>query len=137
MSPKRGRAVVLLVEDVELNRDLVVQILEDDFEMLHAPDGNEAVRMVRETLPVIVLMDISLPGMDGLEATRMIKRDPATAHIPVLALTAHAMAGDRERALSAGCDDFLTKPIDEVLLLKKAHEWTDRALARKRGAESK
>lgn len=122
-----ARPRVLLVEDVELNRDLVAQILDEDFEVLHAADGLEGVRQAREQLPALILMDLSLPGIDGLEATRRIKADALTAAIPVLALTAHAMTGDRERALAAGCDDFLTKPIDEILLLKKMKEWIERA----------
>jgi CheY-like chemotaxis protein len=123
------RPRVLLVEDLELNRDLVAQILDDEFEVLQAADGLEGVRLAREQLPALVLMDLSLPGIDGLEATRRIKADAATSSIPVVALTAHAMTGDRERALAAGCDDFLTKPIDDVLLIKKLHEWIDRARA--------
>jgi two-component system cell cycle response regulator DivK len=124
MSSARPR--VLLVEDVELNRDLVVQILDEAYELIVAADGLEGVRLARELRPRLVLMDISLPGIDGLEATRRIKGDPATAGIPVLALTAHAMTGDRERALAAGCDDFLTKPIDDELLLRKLEEWIAR-----------
>jgi CheY-like chemotaxis protein len=122
-----ARARVLLVEDVELNRDLVAQILDEDYELVMAGDGLEGVRLAREQRPSLILMDISLPGIDGLEATRRIKADAATAAIPVLALTAHAMTGDRERALAAGCDDFLTKPIDDELLLRKLHEWIERA----------
>jgi CheY-like chemotaxis protein len=121
------RPRVLLVEDVELNRDLVAQILDEEFEILHAADGLEGVRLAREQRPALVLMDLSLPGIDGLEATRRIKADALTRAIPVVALTAHAMTGDRERALAAGCDDFLTKPIDDELLIKKLREWIDRA----------
>jgi CheY-like chemotaxis protein len=128
MSPPRPR--VLLVEDVELNRDLVAQILDEEFDVLHAADGLEGVRLAREQRPALVLMDLSLPGIDGLEATRRIKADALTSAIPVVALTAHAMTGDRERAIAAGCDDFLTKPIDDELLLKKLREWIDRARER-------
>jgi two-component system cell cycle response regulator DivK len=126
-----ARPRVLLVEDVELNRDLVAQILDEDYELAHAPDGLEGVRLARAQLPDLILMDLSLPGIDGLEATRRIKAEAATRDIPVLALTAHAMTGDRERALKAGCDDFLTKPIDDELLLAKIREWLDRASKRR------
>src|SRR5262249_10859135 len=110
---------------IELNRDLVEQMLDDDFEVLMAVDGPEGLRMAEEEQPALILMDISLPGMDGLEVTRRIKANPLTAGIPVVALTAHAMVSDRERALTAGCDDFLTKPIDERLLVKTTWAWIE------------
>ncbi len=121
-----SRPLVLLVEDIELNRDLVTQILDDEFDVVHAADGLEGVRLAIERLPALILMDLSLPGIDGLEATKRIKADERTTKIPLLALTAHAMTGDRERAIAAGCDDFLTKPVDEVLLLRKLREWIER-----------
>ena len=107
---------ILVVEDNEMNRDLLVQLLEDDYAILCATDGEEAVSVARKEHPDLILMDLSLPLMDGWEAARQIKADAALAAIPVIALTAHAMAGDREKALAAGCDGFLTKPLDEDLL---------------------
>lgn len=110
---------VLIAEDVELNRELLVQILEDDYRLLIAADGEEAVSVALREKPDVILMDLSLPVVDGWEATRRIKRDDAGRHIPVIAVTAHAMQGDEERALASGCDDYISKPIDEQLLLAK------------------
>lgn len=109
---------ILIVEDVALNRDLLVQLLEDDYRLLIAEDGVEALHRAVEAKPDLVLMDLSLPRMDGWEATRRLKDDPLLARIPVIAVSAHAMRGDEERALACGCDDFLTKPIDEALLFE-------------------
>ena len=110
-------AKVLLVEDNEMNRDMLSRRLtKRGFDVAIAVDGEEAVAKVKADPPDLILMDMSLPKMDGWEATRRIKADPAGASIPVVALTAHAMIGDREKALAAGCDDFLTKPVDEELL---------------------
>ena len=112
---------VLIVEDVELNIDLLTQILEDDYSLLVAKDGAEGVALTRQNKPDLVLMDISLPGMDGYEATRRIRQ---TFHaLPIIGLSAHAMQGDAEKAFAAGCSDYLTKPVDEVLLLKKLKEY--------------
>jgi two-component system cell cycle response regulator DivK len=110
---------ILIVEDVELNRDLLVQLLEDDYRLLLAEDGVAALACASEHAPDLILMDLSLPRMDGWEATRRLKSEPALASIPVMALSAHAMRGDEERARACGCDDFLTKPIDEALLFEK------------------
>ena len=110
---------ILIVEDVELNRDLLVQLLEDDYRLLLAADGMAALERAAETKPDLILMDLSLPLMDGWEATRRLKADERLARVPVIALSAHAMRGDEERALACGCDDFLTKPIDETLLFEK------------------
>jgi two-component system cell cycle response regulator DivK len=107
---------VLIVEDVELNRDLLVQLLEDHYRLLLADDGLAALARAARDRPDLVLMDLSLPHLDGWEATRRLKADPGLAHIPVVVLSAHAMRGDEERARACGCDDFLTKPIDEELL---------------------
>jgi CheY-like chemotaxis protein len=113
-------ARILLVEDSEMNRDMLSRRLERrGHEVLLAVDGEEGVTRAREILPELVIMDMSLPGIDGWEATRRLKADPETAAIPVLALTAHAMSGERERALEAGCDDFDTKPVDLPRLLEK------------------
>jgi two-component system cell cycle response regulator DivK len=111
---------ILLVEDNEMNRDMLSRRLERrGYEVLVAVDGEEGVARARDAAPDLVLMDMSLPGIDGWEATRQIKAAPETNAIPVLALTAHAMSGDREKALDAGCDDFDTKPVDFPRLLAK------------------
>ena len=111
---------VLLVEDNPENRDMLSRrLIRRGFEVSFAVDGEEAVARTRAELPDIVLMDLSLPVMDGWEATRRLKADPTTRAIPVIALTAHAMAGDREKALAAGCDDYDTKPVDLDRLLGK------------------
>ena len=110
---------ILIVEDVELNRELLVQLLGADYRLILAADGVAALERAAETKPDLVLMDLSLPRMDGWEATRMLKADKRLARIPVIVLSAHAMRGDEERARACGCDDFLTKPIDETLLFEK------------------
>ncbi len=104
---------ILIVEDVELNRDLLVQLLEDDYEVLTATDGAQRPRGRGAARPDLILMDLSLPVIDGWEATRRLKADRELRHIPVIALTAHAMQGDEARARACGCDDYLAKPIDE------------------------
>jgi two-component system cell cycle response regulator DivK len=109
---------VLIVEDVELNRDLLVQLLEDRYRLVLAVDGAEALARAAEAPPDLILMDLSLPRVDGWEATRRLKADARLAHVPVIALSAHAMRGDEERARASGCDDFLTKPLDETLLYR-------------------
>ncbi|WP_171239166.1 response regulator [Ruegeria sp. HKCCA5491] len=111
---------VLLVEDNEMNSDMLSRRLErNGFHVVVARDGLEGVSMAGEERPDIILMDMSLPEIDGWEATRRIKAAPETASIPVVALTAHAMASDREKALEAGCDDFDTKPVELSRLLDK------------------
>jgi CheY-like chemotaxis protein len=110
---------ILVVEDIEFNRELLVQLLEDDYEVVTANDGAAGIEAAEETLPDLILMDLSLPVIDGWEATRRIKSNDRLKHIPVIAVTAHAMQGDEEKARSAGCDDYLTKPIDEDLLIEK------------------
>lgn len=112
---------ILIVEDVELNIDLLTQILEDYYGLLLARDGAEAVALTRQNEPDLVLMDISLPGMDGYEATRHIRE--IFQSLPIIGLSAHAMQGDAEKALAAGCNDYLTKPVDEDLLLRKLKEY--------------
>ena len=114
---------ILIVEDVALNRDLLTQLLEDDYALLIAVDGAAGVEMALAHRPDLILMDLSLPLLDGWAATRRIKANAATARIPVVAITANAMSGDEERAKAAGCDDFMTKPIDEDLLFAKLHRW--------------
>ncbi len=111
---------ILVVEDDEMNRDMLGRRLaRKGFEVLFATDGEQAVEMARGQAPDLVLMDMSLPVLDGWSATRRIKADSATSRVPVIALTAHAMAGDRERAIEAGCDDYDTKPIELQRLLEK------------------
>lgn len=110
---------ILIVEDVELNRDLIVQLLEDDYEIITAVDGASGIETAEHERPDLVLMDLSLPVLDGWEATRRIKALPGMKKLPVLALTAHAMPGDDEKAKAAGCDGYLTKPINEDLLFEK------------------
>ena len=110
---------ILIVEDVELNRELLVQLLEDRYRLVLAGDGAAALESAAQSRPDLVLMDLSLPRMDGWEATRRLKADASLAAIPVIVLSAHAMRGDEERARASGCDDFLTKPIDETLLFAK------------------
>ena len=106
------RATILLVEDVEDNRGLVRQLAAYmGLALIEAGDGEEGVRLAKEALPDLILMDLSLPVLDGWAATARLKADPATAHIPVIALTAHAMQGDEQRAREAGCDGYVTKPI--------------------------
>ena len=111
---------ILLVEDNEINRDMLSRRLErKGFEVVIAIDGQAGIDMAASSSPDIILMDLSLPVIDGWEATRQIKANPATQSIPVIALTAHAMAGDEQKALDAGCDDYDTKPIDLKRLLGK------------------
>lgn len=105
--------LILVIEDNCVNRELVTDVLEaNGFTVTQAPTAEEGLRLARELLPDLILMDISLPGMDGLAATRALKADPATSCLPVIALTAHVMRGDEAIALEAGCDGYLSKPID-------------------------
>ena len=112
---------ILIVEDIELNIDLLTQILEEDYNLLIAKDGIQGVEIAKSNKPDLVLMDISLPGMDGYEATCHIREMFQT--LPIIGLSAHAMQGDNERAKAAGCTDYLTKPVDEVLLLRMVKEY--------------
>lgn len=104
---------ILIVEDVELNRDLLVQLLEEDHEVITAVDGPSCLAILEKELPDIILMDISLPGIDGLVIAQTIKNNPRLASIPIIAVTAHAMRGDREKVLASGCDAYLSKPLNE------------------------
>jgi len=110
---------ILIVEDVEFNLDLMIQLLEDDYELVTARDGAEGIEKASSENPDLILMDMSLPVMDGWQATRRIKQDEALSHIPVIGLSAHAMDGDRQKALDCGCDDYLTKPVDDEILYAK------------------
>ena len=111
---------ILLVEDNEMNRDMLSRRLEKrGYEVTLAVDGQQGIDLARAAAPALIIMDMSLPGVDGWEATRQLKAAPATRAIPIIALTAHAMSGDRERALEAGADDFDIKPVDLARLLGK------------------
>ncbi len=111
---------ILLVEDNELNRDMLSRRLERrGFQVLIAVDGAQGVAMAQSEAPDLVLMDMSLPVVDGWEATRRLKAAPETRAVPIIALTSHAMVGDREKAIEAGCDDYDTKPIELPRLLEK------------------
>jgi two-component system cell cycle response regulator DivK len=113
-------AKILLVEDNEMNRDMLSRrLVRNGFEVSIAIDGQQGVDMATSQLPDLILMDMSLPVIDGWEATRRIKANDATRKIPVIALTAHAMAGDREQAMEVGCDDYDTKPVEITRLLGK------------------
>ena len=113
-------AKILLIEDNEMNRDMLSRRLERrGYQVVMAEDGAVGVAMAKSEAPDIILMDMSLPIVDGWEATRQIKASPETQGIPVIALTAHAMAGDEEKALAAGCNDYETKPVDLPKLLAK------------------
>src|SRR5215471_12940735 len=111
---------ILIVEDNEMNRDMLSRrLVKRGYEITIAVDGEQGLAMARSDPPALILMDMSLPGLDGWEATRQLKAMPDTRVIPVIALTAHAMSGDREKAVAAGCDDFDTKPVDLERLLGK------------------
>ena len=127
-------AKVLLVEDNEESRDALSRHLRrTGYEPLTAVDGREGVALARAEAPDLILMDMSLPGLDGWEATRQLKAAPQTRGIPVIALTAHAMAGDREKALEAGCDDYDTKPVEFARLLAKIQFLLERKASPGRG----
>lgn len=108
---------ILIVEDTEYNLELLIQLLEDDYELICTGDGEAGVTMAGKKRPHLILMDMSIPIMDGWTAASMIKGNPELAHIPIIGLSAHAMEGDRQKAIANGCDGYLTKPIDETLLL--------------------
>ena len=111
---------ILLVEDNEMNRDMLSRRLQKQgYEVVLAVDGDEGLAKAQSENPALILMDMSLPGIDGWEATRRLKAAPGTQRIPIIALTAHAMMDDRDKALAAGCDDFDTKPVELPRLLSK------------------
>ena len=113
-------AKILLVEDDEMNRDMLSRrLIKRGYEVVIAIDGQQGVDMARSEDPALILMDMSLPIMDGWTATRTLKEDPSTAEIPIIALTAHAMSGDENKAREAGCDEFDTKPVELKRLLSK------------------
>jgi CheY-like chemotaxis protein len=116
-------ARILLVEDNALNQDMLTRRLSRrGFEVMVADDGPQGIELVRATAPALILLDMSLPGLDGYAVARALKGAPETCGVPIIALTAHAMAGDREKALAAGCDEYDTKPIDLARLLGKMME---------------
>jgi two-component system, cell cycle response regulator DivK len=111
---------VLLVEDNEMNRDMLSRrLIRRGFHVVFAMDGQQGIDLARSERPDIILMDMSLPVIDGWEATRRVKADDATRSVPVIGLTAHAMSGDREKAIEAGCDDYDTKPVELDRLISK------------------
>ena len=113
-------ARILLVEDNEMNRDMLSRrLVRNGYEVFYAKDGQQGVNMALSERPDLILMDMSLPVLDGWEATRRLKANDATRRIPVIALTAHAMAGDREKAIEVGCDDYDTKPVEISRLVGK------------------
>jgi len=113
-------AKILLVEDNEMNRDMLSRRLQKrGYEVVTAVDGREGLTLAQSEAPALILMDMTLPALDGWEVTRQLRAVPATRAIPIIALTAHAMSGDREKAIEAGCDDFDTKPIELPRLLTK------------------
>ncbi len=123
-------AKILLVEDNEMNRDMLSRRLQKrGYEVVIAVDGQQGVTLAHAEAPALIVMDMSLPVLDGWEATRQLKAAPATRVIPIIALTAHAMAGDRERAQEAGADDFDTKPVELPRLLEKIEALLARGVA--------
>ena len=117
---------ILLVEDNELNRDMLSRRLKRrDYDVEMAVDGQQGVDLTRSLMPDLILMDMSLPIIDGWTATGILKSDSSTSHIPIIALTAHAMEGERQKCLEAGCDDFDTKPIEFKRLLEKINHWLE------------
>jgi two-component system, cell cycle response regulator DivK len=120
---------ILLVEDNEMNRDMLARRLtRRGYQVVLAVDGVQAIAVAESEAPDVILMDMSLPELDGWEATRRLKAAPATTSIPVIALTAHALSGDRDRALEAGCDDYETKPIELDRLIGKIEALVNRGL---------
>jgi two-component system cell cycle response regulator DivK len=114
---------ILVADDTDLNRDLVIQLLEDEFDTIIAENGAEALDRADSERPDLILMDLGMPVMDGWEATRRLKANDNLRHIPVIAVTSHAMVGDEIEARRAGCDDYLPKPIDEDLLMNKVRKY--------------
>jgi two-component system, cell cycle response regulator DivK len=113
-------AKILIVEDNEMNRDMLSRrLIRRGYEVIMAIDGEQGIAVARSECPDLILMDMSLPVVDGWEATRRLKAEPQTRKIPVIGLTAHAMAGDREKVIDAGCDDYDTKPVELPRLLQK------------------
>lgn len=128
------RAKILVVEDNALNLELATDLLEaSGFEVICAQTGEAAVKLAHEALPQLILMDLSLPGMDGIEATQALKGDPQTSGIPIVAVTAHAMKGDEQKALAVGCAGYITKPIDTRMFPTLVAQHVQRAARRSKG----
>src|SRR3989304_5695735 len=121
---KMAKKTILVVDDTEWNRDLIVQLLEDEYTVIQAVDGEDGVRGAEQQKPDLILMDLGMPGMGAREATRKTKANAALKHIPIIAVTSHAMVGDEIDARKAGCDDYLSKPVDDEELLKKDRKST-------------
>ena len=120
-------ATILLVEDNSDNRTIYQTVLNHyGYEVLEARDGEEGVRLAREAIPDLILMDISIPIIDGWEATQVLKHDPATRDIPIIALTAHALASDREKAMEVGCDGYLAKPCEPRAVVAEVQRFLGR-----------
>jgi CheY-like chemotaxis protein len=120
-------AKILVVEDNEMLQEILVERLSfRGFEAIAAPNGQVAIELAQSANPDLILMDMSLPVLDGWEATRRLKADPATHHIPVIALTAHALSGDRDKSLQAGCDDYESKPVNFTRLLEKMNHFLNK-----------
>ena len=113
---------ILIIEDVEMNRDLLVQLLEDSYELSEAIDGKQGLEKASEVKPDLILLDIALPEMDGYEVAKHVRADENLKETPIIAVTAHAMAGDEHKAIEAGFTDYLTKPIDEDELWSKVEK---------------
>ena len=120
---KKGKTTILVVEDNPDNLITIKAVLQNRYEILEATDGEAGLKTALAELPALVLLDMSLPKMDGLEVVRNIKEDENARHIPVIALTARAMKGDREKTIEAGCDDYISKPIDPEKILAKIEKW--------------
>ena len=118
-----SKKTILVVDDTDWNRDLLVQLLEEDYTVLQAVDGEQGVKITEQEKPDLILMDLGMPVMDGWEATRRIKANDELKAIPIIAVTSHAMVGDEIEARKAGCDDYLSKPIDEEVLLQKIKKY--------------
>ncbi|PON18243.1 response regulator [Candidatus Entotheonella serta] len=114
---------IMIVEDVALNQELLIQLLEEEYELITAADGAESLDLAARERPDLILMDLSLPVMAGWEATRRLKADANLRHIPIIALTAHAMTGDEDKARASGCDNYLSKPIRKSLLFEILHRF--------------
>jgi two-component system cell cycle response regulator DivK len=114
---------ILVVDDAEFNRDLVVQLLGDEYDIVEAVDGQDGLIKAAEQRPDLILMDLGMPVMDGWEATKKLKANGDLRHIPVIAITSHAMVGDEIQARQAGCDDYIPKPVDEELLIQKVKKF--------------
>lgn len=114
-----ARKKILVVDDEQFNRDLMAQILEEEYDLIMAVDGKEAMEKAVQELPDLILMDLGMPGLDGWDTTRQIKANDSLNHIPIIAITSHAMVGEEAKARKAGCDDYMPKPVDEDGLIQR------------------